>query len=67
MTVGGDYPDTIWWEKMTLKGFDGVKVFYNVWGDVVWRIELPIAIACIIYQIVYFKLINNCKKEEKYE
>ena len=59
ITVGGEQPNTIWWTEMTLKGFDGIKVFYKVWGDLVWTLELPIAIICIIYQIVYFKVLKK--------
>ena len=59
MNVGSDYPDTIWWEKMTLKGFNGVKMFYKAWGDLVLMMELPIAIICIVYIIVYFKVIKK--------
>ncbi len=59
ITVGGEYPDTIWWEKTTLKGIEGIKTYYSVWGTLVYIYEIPIIIICIIYQIVYFKIIKK--------
>ena len=59
MTVGGDYPNTIWWTRKTLLGLDGIKTYYSVWGRLVYMFELPISIICIIYQVIYFKVIRK--------
>ena len=58
MEVGSDYPDTIWWGKQTLQGLAGIKTYYYTWRDLVY-IEIPISIACVLYQIVYFKIIRK--------
>ena len=59
MTVGGDYPDSIWWGRTTLKGLSGIKTYYHVWGELVYMFEVPISIICIIYQIIYYKIIRK--------
>lgn len=65
MTVGSDYPDTIWWERTTLRGLAGIKTYYHVWGELVYMFEIPMSIVCILYQIVYFKIIRKKLKSDK--
>jgi hypothetical protein len=66
MTVGtNEYPDSIWWGETFLYGISGVKRFYSVWGEIVLIFEIPICIVCIIYQIVYFKIIRKNYNLEK--
>ena len=65
MTVGSDYPDTIWWGRTTLQGIDGIKTYYHVWGELVYMFEIPISIFCILYQIVYFRIIRKKLKTNK--
>ena len=64
MTVGSDSPESIWWEKKTLHGFEGISLFYKVWGDLVLMFELPIAALSIIYLIFYNKLIRKRFEKE---
>ena len=59
MTVGGDYPDTIWWGRTVLKGFEGVRKYYAIGWDLLKLVEIPISIVCIVYQIIYFKVIKR--------
>lgn len=59
---GGEYPDSIWWGRTALLGIDGIKKYYSVFGEVVILVELPISIVCIIYQIIYFKIIRKINK-----
>lgn len=60
MTVGSnEFPDTIWWGKTVLYGLSGIKTYYKVWGELVLKVEIPISIVCIIYQIIYFKIIGK--------
>lgn len=60
LTVGSnEYPDSIWWGKTVLSGVDGIKRYYSVWGEIVKIIEIPTSIVCIIYQIIYFKVIRK--------
>ena len=59
-TVGSnEAPDTIWWGKVMLKGINGIKTYYSVWKEIVLIFEIPISIICIIYQIIYFKVLNR--------
>ena len=65
ITVGNDeYPDTIWWGKTTLKGLSGLKTYYNVWRQLAYMFEIPISVACIIYQVIYFKIIRKKLRKE---
>lgn len=66
MTVGGEYPDSIWWGKTALYGVDGIGKYYSAIGGAALIVEIPISIVCIIYQIIYFKIIrkNLNNKEE---
>lgn len=60
MTVGSnEFPDTIWYRKTVLYGVSGIKTYYSVWGELVLVFEIPISIICIIYQIIYFKIIRK--------
>lgn len=60
VTVGSnEFPDSIWWEKTVLYGISGIKRFYSVWAELVLVLEIPISIVCIIYQIIYFKIIRK--------
>ena len=59
MTVGSAIPDTIWNEREILKGLSGIKKYYYVWRDLVYIFEIPISIICVIYQIIYFKIIRK--------
>ena len=59
MTVGSEAPDTIWFEKTTLRGLDGIIKFYKTFWGIVYMMEFPIIIICIIYQIIYFKIIRK--------
>jgi hypothetical protein len=60
ITVGtNEAPNSIWWEETFLYGISGVKRFYSVWGAVVLIFEIPISIVCIIYQIIYFKILKK--------
>lgn len=62
MDVGSsDYPDTIWWKRMHLKGIDGIITYYKAWDSLVFSIELPILVICVLYQIIYFKILINHK------
>ena len=57
IVVGNNkYPNSIWWGEVTLKGIDGVKMFYS--RSLFKIIDLPIIIISIIYQILYFKIIK---------
>ena len=65
ITVGGDYPDSIWWGRTVLKGFEGVKKYYSAIGwELLKYFEIPISIICIIYQIIYFKVIKKGENNE---
>ena len=59
ITVGSEFPNTIWWERTVLSGVSGIKLYYSVWGELVWIFEIPISIVCIIYQIIYLKIIRK--------
>ena len=59
MTVGSDYIDTIWWQKTELHGWTGIVRYYSVWSELVMWVEVPITIICIIYQIIYFKILRK--------
>lgn len=60
MTVGSnEFPDSIWWGKTMLFGVNGIKTYYSVFGELVLVLEIPISIVCIIYQIIYFKIIRK--------
>lgn len=60
MTVGSnEFPDSIWWGRTVLYGISGMKTYYSVWGELVLAVEIPISIVCIIYQIIYFKIIRK--------
>lgn len=66
MTVGSnEYPDSIWFGERLLYGFSGLKTYYHVWGELVYMFEIPISIFCILYQIVYFKIIRKKLKPNK--
>lgn len=59
ITVGSDLPDTIWWQKTELYGWTGIVRYYSVWSELVLGVEVPITIICIIYQIIYFKILRK--------
>ncbi len=60
MTVGGGVsPDSIWGSKITLSGFPGIIKYYSTMKELFLFIELPICVICIIYQIIYFKIIKR--------
>lgn len=60
ITVGSnEYPNTIWFNETILYGLSGIRTFYSVWSEVVLMIEFPISIFCIIYQLIYFKIIRK--------
>lgn len=60
LTVGSsEYPDSIWWKEMILHGTNGIITYYSVCSELVFIIEIPIIILCIIYQFVYFKIIRK--------
>ena len=60
MTVGSnEYPDTIWWGKTILHGLSGIKAYYHVFGELVYMYEIPISVVCIMYQVIYFKIIRK--------
>lgn len=56
---GGEYPDSIWWRRTELLGISGIKKYYSVWDEVVMLLEIPVVIVCMIYQIIYFKIIRK--------
>ena len=59
-TVGNnEYPDSIWWGERHLSGISGLKTYYSVFGEVILIFELPVIIACLIYQIIYFKILKK--------
>ena len=60
LTVGSnEYPDSIWWGERVLYGISGIKTYFSVCGEVVIMIEIPIIAFCIIYQLIYFKIIRK--------
>ena len=60
ISVGNpNYPETIWYQGQVLKGFSGIKTYYTTLKELFIYIELPIAILCIIYQIIYNKIIRK--------
>lgn len=60
LTVGSnEYPDSIWWGERVLYGISGIKTYFSVWGAVIIMIEIPIIAFCIIYQLIYFKIIRK--------
>lgn len=56
---GGEYPDSIWWGRTQLLGISGIKKYYSAGGEIAMLIEIPIVIVCIIYHIIYFKIIRK--------
>ena len=63
-TVGNSsYPDSIWWGEKYLSGISGLKTYYSVLGEIIVIFEIPILIVCLIYQIIYLKVIK--KKYDK--
>ena len=60
LTVGSnEYPDSIWWGERVLYGISGIKTYFSVLGEAIIMIEIPIIAFCIIYQLIYFKIIRN--------
>jgi hypothetical protein len=45
--------------ELFLYGISGVKNYYYFLRDAVILFEIPMCIVCIIYQIVYFKIIRK--------
>ncbi len=62
MQVGNEYPDSIWWGKVTLKGLSGIKTYYQTIKIYIY--EIPISIICLIYQIIYYKIIKKKLKDD---
>ena len=65
-TVGNsNYPDSIWWGEKYLSGISGLKTYYSVLGETILIFEVPIIIVCLIYQVIYLKIIKKCIKLHK--
>jgi hypothetical protein len=45
--------------ELFLYGISGVKSYYYFLRSLVLIFEIPICIVCIIYQVVYFKIIRK--------
>ena len=59
-TVGNNrYPDSIWWGEKYLTGISGLKTYYSVLGEKILIFEVPILIVCLIYQIIYLKILKK--------
>ena len=59
ITVGSNLPDTIWFQQTELYGWKGIIKYYSVWSELVLGFEVPITVVCIMYQIIYLKILRK--------
>ena len=53
------YTDSLFWEAKTLRGLDGLNTYYKSIGEMVYLFELPIILICIVYQALYYKVLDK--------
>ncbi len=60
MEVGSmGYPDSLFLEAKTLQGLDGLNTYYKSIGEMGYLFELPIILVCILYQALYYKVLDK--------